>query len=70
MYNTVGLSQQFAWSLTYNSDNCDVYFNFNYAGKGLSFSSNTSIFNTEAAFKPQTSSVLVTDDWTGFRYLG
>jgi len=31
--------------------------------KSLSFSSNTSIFNTEAAFKPQTSSaVLVTDD--------
>jgi len=31
--------------------------------KSLSLSSNTSIFNTEAAFKPQTSSaVLVTDD--------
>jgi len=68
MYTTVGLSQQFAWSLTYNSDNCDVY--FNYAEKSLSFSSDTSIFNTEAAFKPQTSSVLVTDDWIGFRYLG
>ena len=69
MYNTVGLSQHFAWSLTYNSDNCDVY--FNYAEKSLSFSSNTSIFNTEAAFKPQTSSaVLVTNDWIGFRYLG
>jgi len=65
MYNTVGLSQQFAWSLTYNSDNCDVY--FTYAEKSLSlifFSSNTSIFNTEATFKPQT------DDWIGFRCLG
>jgi len=39
---------------------CIVY--FNYAEKSLSFSSNTSIFKTEAAFKPQTSSVLVTDD--------
>ena len=57
MYNTIGLSQQSACSLTYNSDNCDVY--FNYAEKSLSFSSNTSIFNTEAAFKPQTSSVLI-----------
>jgi len=28
MYNTVGVSQQFAWSLAYNSDNCDVYFNY------------------------------------------
>jgi len=68
MYNTVGLSQQFAWSLTYNSDNCDVY--FNYAEKSLSFSSYTSIFYTEASFKPQTSSVLVTGDCIGFRYLG
>jgi len=69
MYNTVGLSQQFAWCLMYNSDNCDVY--FNYAEKSLAFSSNTSIFNTETAFKPQTSSaVLVTNDWIGFRYLG
>ena len=68
MYNTVGLSQHFAWSLTYNSDNCDVY--FNYAEKSLSFSSYTSIFYTEASFKPQTSSVLVTGDWIGFRYLG
>ena len=64
MYNTVGL----AWSLAYNSDNCDVY--FNYAEISLSFSSNTSMFNTEAAFKLQTSSVLVTDDWIGFIYLG
>ena len=68
MYNTVGLSQQFAWSLTYNSDNCYVY--FNYAEKSLSFSSNTSIINTEAAFKPQTFWVLVANDWIGFRYLG
>jgi len=68
MYNIVGLNQQFAWSLTYNSDNCDVH--FNYAEKSLSFSSDTSIFKTEAAFKLQTSSVLVTDDWIGFRYLG
>ena len=30
--------------------------------KSLSFSSDTSIFKTEAAFKLQTSSVLVTDD--------
>ena len=60
MYNTIGLSQQFAQSLTYNSDNCDVY--LNYAEKSLPFSSNTSIFKTEAAFKPQTSRVLVTDD--------
>jgi len=64
----LGLSQQFAWSPTYTSDSCDVY--FNYAEKSLSFSSNTSIFNVEAAFKLQTSSVLVTDDWIGFRYFG
>ena len=57
MYNAVGLSQQFAWSLAYNTDkkNCDVYFNYaekSLSGFRLSFSKNTSIFNTEAAFKP------------------
>jgi len=63
MYNTVGLSQQFAnLAEVTRTTVTTVMYILTMLKKSLSFSINTSIFNTEAAFKPQTSSVLVTDD--------